>query len=320
MAMAVEQHLYGIDVSKAELVICDGPERPLISLSNDPEAIAEWLRHLPPDACLALEATNTYHLELLEQAHGQGHIVYVIDGYRLNRYRESVGGRAKTDASDARLLRRYLERERTELRPWSPPSKGYRVVQQLLHRRAALVQTTVALRQSLSGMAELKHTAKTLARQLAQVDTLIHKRLLEAIREFGWDSDFERCQTMEGVGPVTAAALCMAFRRGQFRSSDAFVAFLGLDVRVRESGTYKGRRRLSKQGDPELRRLLYLAAMTASRSAVWKDYYQRHLGRGLSRIQALVVLARKLARVAFALLKNQSDYTPKMPQECCSAT
>ena len=57
------------------------------------------------------------------------------------------------------------------------------------------------------------------------------------------------------------------------------------------------------------------AAMAAARSATWQPFLQRHLDRGLSKIQAYVALARKLARVAFALLKQQTDYRPKIPQE-----
>lgn len=41
--------------------------------------------------------------------------------------------------------------------------------------------------------------------------------------------------------------------RGRFKTSDAFIAFLGMDVRVRDSGGYRGRRKLTKAGDPELR-------------------------------------------------------------------
>jgi transposase len=309
MAMAVDVQLVGIDVSKADLAICRGPKLPVEVIANDRPAIRAWLRELPARSCLALEATNTYHLEILEQAYGAGHTVYVIDGFRLNRYRESVGGRAKTDASDAQLLWRYLDRERDQLRPWSPPSDGYRQVQQLLRRRATLVRAKVALRQSLSGLPELKRAAATLHRQLARIDALIQKRLLLVLRQNGWEADVHRCQAIEGIGPLTGAALNMAFRRGAFRG-----------VRVRESGQYRGRRRLTKQGDPELRRLLYLAAMQASRSAAWKAFYQRHLDRGLSKIQALVVLARKLARVAFALIKNQSDYRPNIPSEACPQT
>ncbi|MBS3745965.1 MAG: IS110 family transposase, partial [Wenzhouxiangellaceae bacterium] len=66
--------------------------------------------------------------------------------------------------------------------------------------------------------------------------------------------------------------------------------------------------------------LLYMAAMTARRSATWQAFYQRQLDRGLSNIQSLVALARKLARVAFALLKNGSEYRPQIRQEGCNAT
>lgn len=45
-------------------------------------------------------------------------------------------------------------------------------------------------------------------------------------------------------------------------------------------------------------------------SPVCKPYYQSYLTRGLKGTQALVILARKLARVMFALMKNQSEYRP----------
>jgi hypothetical protein len=50
--------------------------------------------------------------------------------------------------------------------------------------------------------------------------------------------------------------------------------------------------------------------MAASRSPTWKPYYESYLARGLKGTQALVILARKLIRVMFALMKNQSEYKP----------
>ena len=60
------------------------------------------------------------------------------------------------------------------------------------------------------------------------------------------------------------------------------------------------------------RRLLFLAAMQAARQPAWYGFYQHCLDRGLSKIQALVALARKLARVAFAILKNNTTYVPRI--------
>jgi transposase len=320
MAIAVTPRRFGIDVSRDELVIAasDHPSQQVII--NDQASIRRWLKGLHGPARLAVEATNTFHIALVELAHRLGHSVYVIDGYRLNRYRESIGGRAKTDRTDAELLLRYLDKEGDELRPWSPPPKAYRRLQALLSRRAVLIHAKVALEQSLKDLPGIKTSAKALFRQLRQLDALIQKRLYQALREQDWLADARRCQGIEGIGPITAAALAVVFRRGAFRTSDAFIAYLGLDLRVRDSGRLKGRRKLTKQGNRELRRLLFLAAMTACRSATWKPFYQRHLKRGLARTQALVVLARKLARVAFAVLKTQADYQPSHLQGACHAT
>jgi transposase len=320
MAMRVQSHLVGVDVSKAELHICEGENQRVHALENQRRPIRSWLKALPTPTCLAVEATNTFHLTLLEEAHRLGHTVYVVDGYRLKHYRESTGGRAKTDASDARLIHRYLERERKDLRPWTPPPQGYVTVQRLLHRRAVLVQSKTAIEQSLKELPELKRSLKALLRKLTHLDTLIQKRLLKALEDHGWLIEKNRCQAIEGVGPLTSAALVMAFNRGHFQHSDAFVAFLGLDVRVRDSGQCRGKRKLTKKGDPELRRLLYLAAMHACKTPRWKDFYQRYLARGLSKIQALVALSRKLARIAFALMKNQTHYRAEGVQKACLAT
>lgn len=314
------QSWVGVDVSKAELVSCRDPEQPVELTPNEATAIEAWLKTLPKGTCLAVEATNIYHLELVQRAYRRGFTVYLIDGLRLERYRQSLGHRAKTDSHDAQLLRRYLEREHADLRVWNPPPKAYVELQQLLRRRATLVRATVALKQSLVGLDGLKRETAALLRQLQRLDQRLQRRLREAVQHHGWADDVARCEAIEGVGPLTATAVTMAFHRGHFRHSDAFIAFLGLDVRVRDSGTYRGRRKLTKQGDPELRRLLFLAAMQACRSATWKPFYQRYLDRGLSKIQALVILARKLARVAFALLRQQAAYTPRLDGGTCPET
>jgi len=321
MAIAAQPLLIGIDVSKHHLHICQSPDQPLQVLDNTPKAIRQWLKSLPPGpVSIALEATGIYHLELLHQAHAHGHTLYLIDGYRLSRYRDSLGQRAKTDTHDARLLHRHLAHEGCALRPWSPPPAGFERLQRLMRRRTSLVEARVRLQQSLADIPDLKRTLKALLRQIQQIEQRLQNALLKALKDAGWDQDRKRCQNIEGVGPLTAAGLTYTYHRGQFANSDAFIAYLGMDVQVRDSGKLRGRRKLTKKGDPQLRRLLFLAAMQASRTATWRDFYQRHQQRGLSKIQALVALARKLARVAFALLRNQSQYLPISPQQACAET
>ena len=110
---------------------------------------------------------------------------------------------------------------------------------------------------------------------------------------------------------MNAAALVAAYHRGVFASSDAFVAFIGIDVRLRESGKYNGKRKLTKRGEAELRRLLYCAAQPARSYQLFDAYYQQQLEKGLPKIAAKVCLARKLARIAFTLIVNQQSFKKK---------
>ncbi len=81
-----------------------------------------------------------------------------------------------------------------------------------------------------------------------------------------------------------------------FRNADAFVAFTGFDSRANDSGNKIGRRRLSKRGAAELRRLLFNAAMAAAKSKAWKTIYEHYRAQGWSTNAALVIIARKIAR------------------------
>ena len=73
-------------------------------------------------------------------------------------------------------------------------------------------------------------------------------------------------RAVPGFGPVTAAALAACLVDKQFTHPDQFVASLGLDIRVHQSGRRIGQFGLSKHGDAELRRLLYIAALGAAQS------------------------------------------------------
>lgn len=135
----------------------------------------------------------------------------------------------------------------------------------------------------------------------------IVKRIETHIKKAGYKNDYERCRDIPGVGALNAANLVVIYYRGDFWRADSFIAFMGLDVKVRESGYYRGKRKLTKRRDPETRRLLFNAARSASRTTTWNDYLSM-LNPGHSTTAAAVVLSRKIARIAFALLRDQSEF------------
>ena len=209
------------------------------------------------------------------------------------------------------LLARYLHREHSELRAYSPLSGDARKLWSLIKRRALIVTTQQQIRQ---GLASVNVPAKAVHRELTRLIERIDVQICRLIDKLGWGDDYRRCLSIPGIGPLNAAALVAACNRGAFSSANAFIAYLGLDVRIRESGNYKGKRKLTKHGEAEMRRLLYCAAIPSRSYAPFAEYHQRQLEKGLSKIAANVILARKLARIAFAILRDQTTFI-KRPQE-----
>jgi transposase len=179
---------------------------------------------------------------------------------------------------------------------------------------ATVVKARTQLRLSLEPEAKalglngvLQALLKSHERLLQAIDAQIEALLAQAEQQ----QVAARLQSIVGVGTLSAAALLVALERGAFADADAFVAFLGLDPTPRDSGQSQGRRRLSKAGDSETRRLLFNAARSASLTKVWRAVYLRYVERGLTPIQALCILARKIARTAWSLYKHGTTFCPQ---------
>lgn len=308
MAMLVHVNEFGIDVAKDWLDIFDGIE--VIRIDNNKRAIKAFLKQLSGSSIFSVESTNTYHELLVKMAIVAKHIVYLIDAYRLSRYRDAVGLRAKTDANDARLLLRYLHAERQQLVPFKLIPKAVKRLNRLLKARAKLAELKASMGLALSGVTELAQTRKSLQTRFKLAMALIDKRILDCIILAGYKADYKRCLAVPGIGHLNAAALVALFHRAYFAKSDSFIAFMGLDVRVRESGYYKGKRKLTKKGNPEMRRLLFNAARAGAKTKKWNTYYLAMRARGHSTTATAVALSRKIARLAFALMRDQSEYRP----------
>ena len=305
MANRVEERIFGIDVSKHELVIFDWQTEALQRLPNEAAAIRAWLKSLQGPALMAIEATSDYHVGVIDQAHARGHTVYLVNGRQLAHYREVVNLRHKSDPDDAWLLARFLAHEGAQLRPFAPHSRQAQELWQFIKRRAVVVKARQQLQQSLAG------TAVGCQGLMAQMHVLlqrIERRIRELIRQLGWNDDYQRCCSIPGVGPVNGAALVCAYHRGAFAGGDDFIAYLGLDIKRRRSGLFKGKEKLSKRGESELRRLLYCAAKPARSYTPFERYYQAQLDKGLSKTAANMILGRKIARIAFSLLAKQQNF------------
>lgn len=300
----------GADVSKDTIVVAGTQEGyPPRSIPNRRAPLRAWLETLPANSRIGVESTGEYHELLAQLACAQGLRVFVLNPRDLRHYARAVGIRGKTDRVDAQLIARYVANEHTRLIAWVAPSAEQRQIQRLLRRRAQLSRAGAAVCQSLGGEKALGAQLRALKRQfeavLAQLDAKLSKLVAASPAR---ESSCARIASIHGFGPLLGAYLSALFERLRFRNADAFVAFTGYDPRANDSGTKTGRRRLSKRGPAELRRLLFLAAMNYAKTEHGRALYEQHRQHGLSSTAALVVIARKLARIAYALHKHGTTF------------
>lgn len=306
--------MLGIDVSKATLVttLLDGRRRRRweLTVPNTAAGVRTLLDRTAADCPWVLEPTGIYSTPVAREAQAAGRTVLVAPPRRAKAFLASVQPRAKTDRLDSIGLARYALA--VPLRPYPVKEPAMETLDQLLAARKGLSQSLARLRQQQAALplaaAALGGAITALRAELATLDGRIaterHDTLPAAVR----------LQAVPGIGPVTATAVASRLQSKAFGHPDQFVAYVGLDIRVRDSGTRHGRRALSKQGDAELRRLLYLCAQANLRSRdpqnPFKLQYERERAKGMSTTAALNAVARKLARTCWSLHRYATPYDP----------
>lgn len=298
----------GVDVSKASLSTCvlDGPSR---DIANDALAIEAWLRQLPARAAIAVESTGRYHRLLVEMCHSSGRAVFVLNASDVFFYAKALSARGKTDRMDAQVIARYLSEHHRDLKPWVSSPKWVQQLHELLRCRAGLADKRASLRQMLRDAPDLADEAERLDSYLDDLLKRIDDRIAATVdQDEGLAERSRLLRTVPGIGPQASAMLVGLFSRIAFSTSNSVVAYSGLDPRPQDSGTKTGRRRLSKRGAPELRRQMYLVALAAGKSKALHTTYEQIKSKGFKPTQALVILARKLLRVAWTIWKEGAPF------------
>jgi transposase len=302
----------GVDVSKRWIDVSVGGGKAR-RIEMEAGALAGFAREAKAqDALVVFEATGGYDaplcaaLEAVEAAYAR------VNPAQARSFAQSCGIRGKTDAVDARMLAGMGAR--LDLVPTLPLPPARRALKALAARRRQLVE---ARKQELARL-DTVGDAAIRASLLAHGDWLgaeiarIEAAMREAIREDRALAAAERLlRSAPGVGPVVAAALLsqqpelgQAGRRSQ-------AALAGLAPLARDSGQRRGTRAISG-GRPELRALLYLAALTAIRcDPEFAATHARLMAAGKAFKQSVIACAHKLLRRLNAMLKTGQPYAPQ---------
>jgi transposase len=330
----------GLDVHRdfCEVAICEaGRVRSAGRVQTTPERLELFARSLGADDRVALEVTGAaWEIARILEPHVRRVVVVSPDDTGIRQ------ARAKTDRLDARTLARLVWAGELDA-VWMPDERC-RVMRRRLARREQLVRArsrakneihAVLMRRlqgrppmsdlfGVKGRAWLRtlelpveeaETLDSVMRQIEFLDAEIAAVERLIAREVLGSPDARRLMTVPGVNVICAATLLAAIgdiRR--FRSARALVAYLGLDPRVRQSGTEPARGgRISKRGSGSVRWALVEAATSVVRQpGPLRAFYQRlraRRGHG----KAVVASARKLASLFWCLLSRGEDYAHQQP-------
>lgn len=316
----------GIDISKKffDVFMIAGGEHQQKQFSNDAagiKAAAQWLKK---EVHCVMEVTGCYYMRLALYLHQHGFRVSVVNPLVIKRFSQMRLIRAKTDKADANMITQYALTEQPE--PWTPPQQYSVTLQQLDGISEQLSKQHTALTNQLeaftqSGMME-KGTKQFLHKSLKlirQQQHSVEKKTDELIRKY--HGEMITClTTIPGLGNKTAAMLIVitdGFKK--FSSHKQLSAYVGISPRIFESGSsIRGKAKVCKMGMSRIRALLYVCAWSAKRcNKACKELYDRLLQKGRAKKQALIAVANKLLKQAFAIAISNEKYIDNYVKNTC---
>jgi transposase len=286
----------GVDISKQELV-CDLPFDTRRVYKRTALDIEELIAKLPPNAHIICEATGGYEKMLVRALHKARIKVSVMMPWRVRAYAISQCIIAKNDAIDARVLSQY-GRNTERLRETKPLRAVVETMRELMRARDELIEQIKHEKNQAEHAGQLKmlldQAAKrmeTFRKQKKEVEQAIRAHIRQDPQ---MKQRSEKCRQVKGVGEVTVwTALCELPELGELDKGQAG-HLLGVAPICNQSGKHEAPRHI-KGGRPKPRRVIYMAAVSASQhNPILKVFYERLIAKGKARKVALVAVMRKL--------------------------
>jgi transposase len=313
----------GIDVGKNNLVIAYLPtsgKTKIVEVSNDEKGfqqIRETLKQLNLiSPLIALEATGTYHQPCMAYLLGQNYTVSILRSNAVKYHQKSEGQRHKTDKADALAIGLYAKQKHPK--PCVLASEAQAELQQIQAHKDQIIKQLNALQGLVESNNFRWHQNEIsngiLAEQIAHLESLLKRLIEEERRLVGsvFAIEIKLLQSIPGIGHRSALLLLAHIGDASgFDSSKALSKYFGLEPVPNESGRFRGKSRISKQGNSDVRRVLYVASWSAVRfNKVCHNLYERLLAKGKTKMEALIAVAHKLVRQAFGVLKSRQAFDP----------
>ena len=317
--------IVGVDVSKKTLDIFIRPSDLGFKIENSPSGFQQLHQRLSSLGCgsqavmIVMEHTGMYSRLFEKFLHENKLPFSKVPALQIKR---SIGMvRGKEDSIDAYRIAEYGWLRKDTLKPTEPVSPLIEQLNRLLQLRVKLVgdragylcsakeakSAGFTLKADPTGKI-LKQTIDLLSRQITATEKQIQK-LIESN-----ESIKKNCQllmSIVGVGLIiSASTMAVSANFTRFASARKFNCYSGLAPFKHQSGTsIKGRTRVSHLANKGIKTLLNMAASAAiQHDQELKNYYQRRVAEGKSKMSCLNIVRGKIVSRMFAVIKRQTPF------------
>lgn len=321
----------GIDVAQKELVVQVG--RLYEDLSTELYAykcfantikgfisLVQWVLKLTEPTVrirYVMEATGVYHESLACYLADHGNSVSIILPNKISNYFRTLSVKTITDKSASEAITLFgLERN---LEDWKRPKPVFKYLRQLTRERDQLIQERTMIKNQLHAeKAESNPNSSTLKRIKQRIELLNKQEkdikeeietLLKTEKELKEELDL--ICSIPGIGPLTAATILAETNGFELvRNKRQLASYAGFDVQEKQSGTsVKGKTRISKKGNKNLRKAMHLPALTAIRhDERFKAIFARIVSKHGIKMKAAVAVQRKLLEMSYTIFKTRTPY------------
>jgi len=306
----------GIDVSKSTIDVYDGKKSYKFENSEIGFKEVVSLSEEIKDTILIFEPTGIYSYALTNFCSTHKIKVVMVGPKESRDFARSLKVRSKTDKIDAQVLYKY--QSHVEPKMVQVPVVNHHAVkiQEMLNVYEGILSAKQKFKNQIESTSkEHKDLVRTLNRMIDKLDLeaqkLFNKIELLLLKDKQIKSKYDAISTIPSIGQKSALYLAAFFLKYPLANAKELTALMGLDPVMRDSGTYRGKQRISKHGGQQLRNLLYLPTLCAiQHNDRIKAFYEGLTSRAKTKKLAVIASMRKLILMAFSLFKREEVYQP----------
>lgn len=323
----------GIDVSKlwfdiSLMAVINFQKQQMITerFDNTIEGLAllkKWLKahqvKFDNDTLLVIENTGIYH-RLLWKFFSENNIPIHIGN--AAHIKKSFGiARGKNDKIDSQRLCSYAYKNDDELKASSALNPEFLKLKDLITSRSRLQTQLGANKKYLNELKSIndKATQKMMEKVYKMAITGLKKSIAEVEKQIALviksapsiNTNYNLLLSVPGIGPVTATyILCCTNNFADKVSGKQLACYAGVVPFSDTSGkTLKGRSKVHKMANKELKSLLHMCALSAIQCyPEFRNYFDRKIKEGKHPTSVLNAIRNKIALRAVAVVNNQTMY------------